>query len=73
MPGIEGEAHYNQRMGFHDPAEVIVIGSGLAGMSAAIQAAESRAKVTILEKEPKTGKPSCVVFCYNCILHNMSV
>lgn len=43
------------RMKFHDEAEVIVVGSGLAGMTAAIQAADSGAKVIVLEKEDKTG------------------
>jgi succinate dehydrogenase/fumarate reductase flavoprotein subunit len=34
---------------------VTLVGSGLAGMSAAIEAADARAKVILLEKEQRTG------------------
>lgn len=55
VPGVEGK-HYRQlRMERHNPAHVVVVGSGLAGMSAAIEAADAGATVTLLEKESKTG------------------
>ena len=55
IPGIEAEQDRQRRLKRHDAATVIVVGSGLAGMSAAIEAADARAKVILLEKEPKTG------------------
>lgn len=55
IPGIEAEQDRKRRLERHDAATVIVVGSGLAGMSAAIEAADARAKVILLEKEPKTG------------------
>lgn len=55
IPGIESESDRERRLQRHQSATVIVVGSGLAGMSAAIEAADARAKVILLEKEPKTG------------------
>lgn len=55
IPGVEPQSLKELRLQRHDPATVIVVGSGLAGMAAAIEAAEARAKVIILEKEEKTG------------------
>lgn len=54
-PGIEPKEIRDMRLQCHDPAKVIVIGSGLAGMCAAIEAAEARATVILLEKETTTG------------------
>jgi fumarate reductase flavoprotein subunit len=39
----------------HERADVIVIGSGGAGMTAAITAFDAKAKVVVLEKMPITG------------------
>lgn len=39
----------------HERADVIVIGSGGAGMTAAITAFDGKAKVVVLEKMPITG------------------
>ena len=55
VPGIENKSDRERRLQRHQEATVIVVGSGLAGMSAAIEAADARAKVILLEKEPKTG------------------
>eukprot|EP00557_Chaetoceros_sp_GSL56_P014853 CAMPEP_0176485224 /NCGR_PEP_ID=MMETSP0200_2-20121128/4928_1 /TAXON_ID=947934 /ORGANISM="Chaetoceros sp., Strain GSL56" /LENGTH=1225 /DNA_ID=CAMNT_0017881859 /DNA_START=99 /DNA_END=3776 /DNA_ORIENTATION=+ len=55
IPGIEPKELREKRFQSHDAAKVIVIGSGLAGLSAAIEAADAKAKVLILEKELKTG------------------
>mmetsp|Transcript_8536 Transcript_8536/g.19106 ORF Transcript_8536/g.19106 Transcript_8536/m.19106 type:complete len:1257 (+) Transcript_8536:92-3862(+) len=55
VPGIEAKSDRERRLQRHESATVIVVGSGLAGMSAAIEAADARAKVIILEKEPNTG------------------
>ena len=40
---------------FLSAREVLIIGSGLAGLSAAIQAARGGAQVTVLEKEAQIG------------------
>lgn len=42
-------------MQYHDKAEVVVVGAGLAGLSAAVEAADAGAHVVVLEKEAKTG------------------
>lgn len=55
VPGVESDRDRKRRLARHEAATVIVVGSGLAGMSAAIEAADARAKVILLEKEPKTG------------------
>lgn len=55
VPGVEPKEIREKRIKKHEPAKFIVIGSGLAGMSAAIEAADARAKVIILEKEERTG------------------
>lgn len=55
MPGVEQEEQHKRRMEYHDQAEVIVVGAGLAGLSAAIEAADAGATVSVLEKQSKTG------------------
>eukprot|EP00804_Cyclotella_cryptica_P010809 CCRYP_008746-RD/>CCRYP_008746-RD protein AED:0.03 eAED:0.03 QI:3416/1/1/1/0.75/0.66/9/1129/1048 len=55
IPGIESKSDRERRLQRHQPATVIVVGGGLAGMSAAIEAADARAKVILLEKESETG------------------
>jgi len=55
VPGLEQKEDRERRLARHTPAKVIVVGSGLAGMSAAIEAADAGASVIILEKESKTG------------------
>jgi Succinate dehydrogenase/fumarate reductase, flavoprotein subunit len=55
IPGCEPKELREKRFKTHHPAKVIVIGSGLAGLSAAIEAADAKANVIILEKELKTG------------------
>eukprot|EP00933_Yihiella_yeosuensis_P035291 TRINITY_DN28813_c0_g1_i1.p1 TRINITY_DN28813_c0_g1~~TRINITY_DN28813_c0_g1_i1.p1 ORF type:complete len:1144 (-),score=274.87 TRINITY_DN28813_c0_g1_i1:435-3866(-) len=53
--GSETPAHHEDRIARHDEAHVIVVGGGLAGISAAIEASKARAKVTLLEKEADLG------------------
>ena len=55
IPGVESKSDRERRLQRHQDATVIVVGSGLAGMSAAIEAADARAHVILLEKEPNTG------------------
>ncbi|CAK9083757.1 Fumarate reductase (FRDS) (FAD-dependent oxidoreductase) (NADH-dependent fumarate reductase) [Durusdinium trenchii] len=55
VPGVESKQERRQRLADTEKAHVIVVGGGLAGMSAAIEAADAGASVTLLEKEPKTG------------------
>jgi thiamine biosynthesis lipoprotein ApbE len=55
VPGVEPKELKHRRLQRHEPAMVIVVGSGLAGMAAAIEAAEARAHVIVLEKESKLG------------------
>jgi flavocytochrome c len=55
IPGVEPKELHEKRLEKHHPAKVIVVGSGLAGLSAAIEAADAGASVIVLEKEPKTG------------------
>jgi flavocytochrome c len=55
IPGVEPKEFRQQRLEKHKPCKVIVVGSGLAGLSAAIEAADARAHVVVLEKEPMTG------------------
>lgn len=54
-PAAERPEHREDRLARHEPVHVIVVGGGLAGVSAAIEACKARAKVTILEKEPDLG------------------
>eukprot|EP01059_Diplonema_ambulator_P014213 TRINITY_DN25058_c0_g1_i1.p1 TRINITY_DN25058_c0_g1~~TRINITY_DN25058_c0_g1_i1.p1 ORF type:complete len:1087 (+),score=238.15 TRINITY_DN25058_c0_g1_i1:185-3262(+) len=54
--GTEDEAQYNKRMKLHaTDGTVIVVGGGLAGLCAAIEAAKSGVKVKLLEKMPNIG------------------
>ncbi|MFP4032813.1 MAG: FAD-dependent oxidoreductase, partial [Desulfococcaceae bacterium] len=40
---------------FHEETDIAVIGSGAAGLSAAIEAREAGASVIVFEKRPVTG------------------
>jgi len=53
--GTEDETAREIRFSQHEPARVIVVGGGLAGFSAAIEAAKSGARVILLEKESRVG------------------
>jgi len=55
VPGLESNQQHEQRMSRHKPANVVIVGGGLAGLSAAFEAADAGATVTILEKEERTG------------------
>lgn len=55
IPGVEPKEFRKHRLEKHKPSKVIVVGSGLAGLSAAIEAADARAHVIVLEKESMTG------------------
>ena len=50
--------------------QIIVIGGGAAGMMAAIFAARSGAKVTLLEQNEKTGKKIYITGKGRCNLTN---
>jgi succinate dehydrogenase/fumarate reductase flavoprotein subunit len=52
---VEPKEFRKQRLNKHKPCKVIVVGSGLAGLSAAIEAADARANVIVFEKESMTG------------------
>ena len=52
---MEGKFDRDRRLAGHKSATIVVVGGGLAGMSAAISAADARANVILLEKEPRTG------------------
>eukprot|EP00755_Sulcionema_specki_P024385 Sspe_Gene.14883::Locus_5167_Transcript_1_1_Confidence_1.000_Length_3727::g.14883::m.14883 len=54
-PGMEAEAARESRLKLHSSAHVVVVGGGLAGLSATIQAAHCGARVTLVEKEAKVG------------------
>eukprot|EP01061_Rhynchopus_euleeides_P007696 TRINITY_DN16771_c0_g1_i1.p1 TRINITY_DN16771_c0_g1~~TRINITY_DN16771_c0_g1_i1.p1 ORF type:complete len:1191 (+),score=481.32 TRINITY_DN16771_c0_g1_i1:91-3573(+) len=54
-PGSEERDHHAERQSQHDPATVVVVGGGLAGLTAAVHAARANAKVIVLEKEARTG------------------
>ena len=53
--GQESEVARETRMAQHEPAKVVVVGGGLAGFAAAIEAARVGAHVTLLEKEGAVG------------------
>jgi len=53
--GQETSELRESRLGRHEAATVIVVGGGLAGVSAAIEAARARAKVYLVEKEDQLG------------------
>lgn len=53
--GVEDPKHREDRMSRHEPAHIVIVGGGLAGVSAAIEAANARATVTLLEKESDLG------------------
>ncbi|KAJ9473120.1 hypothetical protein DIPPA_23738 [Diplonema papillatum] len=54
-PAEENRDAKAERLTRHEPGTVVVVGGGLAGLSAAIEAANVHAKVILLEKESKTG------------------
>jgi len=54
-PGLEKKELKEDRLGRHEDAHIVVVGGGLAGISAAIEAANARSKVTIIEKEASMG------------------
>lgn len=54
-PSAEVPQHREDRLGRHEPADVVVIGGGLAGISAAIEASKARARVVLLDKEADLG------------------
>ena len=54
-PSAEVPQHREDRLGRHEPADVVVIGGGLAGISAAIEASRARARVVLLDKEADLG------------------
>lgn len=51
----ELKEHLEDRHERHEEAHVVIVGGGLAGISAAIEAAKARARVTLLEKEKDLG------------------
>lgn len=53
--GSEDEMAREIRFAHHEMARVIVVGGGLAGFSAAIEAAKTGARVILLEKESHVG------------------
>ena len=55
IPGEEDPEAREERLKCHNPGSVVVVGSGLAGLCAAVSAAECGSKVYVFEKEPKTG------------------
>jgi fumarate reductase flavoprotein subunit len=42
----------------NDQKDVVIVGSGLAGLSAAIEASQTGASVLVLEKMKVTGEPN---------------
>lgn len=54
-PAMEKKEHAEDRLARHDPAKVVIVGGGLAGVSAAIEAYKARAEVIIIEKEKDLG------------------
>eukprot|EP00754_Rhynchopus_humris_P031354 Rhum_TRINITY_DN15333_c12_g1::Rhum_TRINITY_DN15333_c12_g1_i2::g.152447::m.152447 len=54
-PGVESASCRKERHECHSPARVIVVGGGLAGLTAAVYAAKAGAHVVLLEKEARTG------------------
>ncbi|GBG33225.1 NADH-cytochrome b5 reductase-like protein [Hondaea fermentalgiana] len=55
VPGVERKESLQARWREHEQAKVVVVGAGLAGFSAAIEAADAGASVVLLEKEARTG------------------
>lgn len=53
--GSEGDVARDVRLSQHEPARVVVVGGGLAGFSAAIEAVKTGARVVLLEKEARVG------------------
>lgn len=53
--GAEKTELRDERLALHAPADVIVVGGGLAGISAALTAARARARVILVEKEETLG------------------
>lgn len=53
--------------------QIIVIGGGAAGMTAAVFAAEQGASVTVLEQNEKTGRKLCVTGNGRCNLTNLNL
>ncbi|CAE7945907.1 osm1 [Symbiodinium sp. KB8] len=55
-PGSEAQEHRELRHASHEEgAHVVIVGGGLAGVSAAVEAVKAKATVTLLEKEAQLG------------------
>lgn len=54
------KAAVSQKEGFDKVVDVLVVGSGFAGLAAALEAAEQRAKVALIEKMPAFGGNSAI-------------
>ena len=53
--GAEDPSHRETRHEKHEAAHVVIVGGGLAGVSAAIEAVKAKATVTLIEKEKDLG------------------
>ena len=57
-PGAEDPNHRRLRHDNHENSHVVIVGGGLAGVSAAVEAVKAKATVTLLEKEQLGGSNS---------------
>jgi predicted oxidoreductase len=68
MTTTQAEQPHDSAGRTHDPVDVLIVGSGVAGLAAAIAAAEAGSRVLVLEREAEVGGASAMSGAACCIV-----